>query len=249
MKPALQPSLAAESGDFCRKDYIYWPLSSNKRLMIDRVMGQVTGPDVLDIGCGEAGLYWALTYASKIKSMSFYDLDKDATDTLLRQLDEISPDYLERHFSDTVNYAKAQNVLAANISFDDLAISLIEKTHSVRPFNFRQDKSDERFDTILSLESLQVADTQEELSNQVANTASMLKSGGKILGIGWCYDRLDAETEMLIRLKSFGRLNPSARQYETAFAAAGLTVTQMETIVTTEIHNFSRAVIFSAEKK
>lgn len=228
---------------------MFWPLSANKRLMIDRVMGDVTGPDVLDLGCGEAGLYWALTYAARVKTLSFYDLDESATENLLRQLDDISPDYLERHFADTVRYAAGAGVIGANVSYDDLARALIEKTREIRAFDFRCDNGDSRFDTILSLESLQVADTQEQLSAQIRNAAAMLKQGGKILGIGWCYDRLDADTEMLIGLRSFGRLNPSAQHYQAAFTDAGLTVTRLETVPTPEIHNFGTSVIFCAEKR
>lgn len=234
----MQLNNAVEIGDFCRKEYIYWPLSSNKRLVFDRVIRHVNGGDVLDLGCGEAGLYWTMGYAGKVDRIDFLDRDAEAISSLKQQLEKWSPDHMDEHFSDTLAFIGADDR-------ETLAMDILEKTGSFLQDDFCNLPANAAYDTILCVESLHVADTQAGLNNSVLALSRHLKQSGRIMGISWMYDTLDDSTKALIGFGSFGALNPGETEFGEAFSNAGMTA-RIETVFTPEIHNFSKAVIFEA---
>lgn len=243
----MQLNNAVEIGDFCRKEYIYWPLSSNKRLVFDRVIRHVNGGDVLDLGCGEAGLYWALGYAQKVNSLSFYDINKDHLDALSAQLEKISPEDLDGNFSDTLEWLARENIIGAG-SHEFIAASMVEKTDVIKLYNFKEDQTERQFDTVLCIESLQVADTQDGLNALVVNAASLVKTGGQMIGISWRYNARTEHTDNLIAMQYDGLLNPDLSSFNIAFDEAGLDIEELCLVQTPDVSNYHNAILFRVRK-
>lgn len=217
--------------------------------MFDAVIRHVNGGDVLDLGCGEAGLYWALGYVEKAKSLSFYDINEEHLQTLSAQVESISPEYLENHFSETIDYLRENAFISPETNIENIAVKLIESVSDISKFNFQNSNSSQKFDTILCIESLQVTDNQEDLNNLIFNISKLLKDNGEILGISWRYNNFNEHTQHLVSLNYDGLLNPDENNFGMAFKNAGLTIHILQTVKTPDVNNYSEAIIFKVKKE
>ena len=244
----MQLKNAVEVGDFCRRDYIYWPLSSNKRLVFEELIRHVKGPDVLDLGCGEAGLYWSMGYVLDAGSINFYDINQSHLDGIAEQLESISPEAMEEHFQETVEYLRENAMVPDDVTYEELAAALVEKVDQIQCYNFKTDEPSKSFDTVLCVESLQVAHTQDELEINAANVAKLLKPGGQILGISWVYNQFNDHTKHLVSLQYDGMLNPTEENFDAAFTKVGLRKSILKTLDTPDINNYHKAVVYAYQK-
>ena len=243
----MQLKNAVEIGDFCRSDYIYWPLSSNKKLVFDEVIRRVKGGDVLDLGCGEAGLYWALGDTDKTDSVSFLDINEGHVQSISEQIEKISPDYLNENFGTTIDWLKEKSIVSHR-DITDLATDLIEKIDDVSVFDFQKQNPSKTYDTALCIESLQVADNQETLNSQVVNVSRFIRENGSLIGISWVYNEFNDHTQGLVNLKYDGLLNPDQDAFKKAFEYAGLQIIELKTVQTPDINNYHKAVVFHVTK-
>jgi len=243
----VQLKNTVEVGDVCLTDYIYWPLSSNKRLVFSEVTSLVQQGDVLDLGCGEAGVYWALGYADKARSLSFVDINKEHIKNTHEQIERLSPDYLSENFEESVDWLIEKNIIPSQ-GLDEVAINIIEKVDAVSVFDYQTESLSKAYDTVLCVESLHIADTQSEFNAQVEKISHLIKPGGNLVGISWRHNAVDANTQNLIHLKYDGQLNPDQEAFKEAFDKANLKIIELKTVSTPDINNYHEAIIFHVTK-
>ena len=122
---------------------------------------------------------------------------------------------LAENFGDTLEWLHDKEI--QNAEADEIALALIEKTVEIKKFDFKKDVPNRKFDIVLCIESLQVADNQEDLNRLTENAASLVRNGGKLIGLSWRYNARTDLTDNLIAMKYDGLLNPDIQSFETAF--------------------------------
>lgn len=225
--------------------YITLPISHIRKEKFRRILPVINGGDVLDLGCGYTGHYWALGYAHKIESLSFYDLVEENVHEQADNIEKLSPYSIEEHFSDTLDFLYQENLLHTGISTTDIANNIIGKTIDIRTFDFMVDKTDTQFDTIISMEGVEVADTYDQLLSTFRNVKTMLKPGGTFLGVTMAYDQILPGTQKHIDMRRDGRLNPGPEMLHQAFSETGWTLETAD-VFKTLTPNYEYAMFFVA---
>jgi cyclopropane fatty-acyl-phospholipid synthase-like methyltransferase len=225
--------------------YFYRPMSVMRAEKFSRILSQIKGGDVLDLGCGQAGHYWALAYAHRVNSISFYDVVEENIAEQLMSIENLSPEFIEENLMETVDYLRDKGYLPANLSLDEIAENIITKTKDIRVFDFVSDTVDKKFNYIMAMESIEIADTYDDFVQSLKNAKSMLKDDGLFLGIILPYDELLPFTQDAINIKREGVLNPGIEETKQAFAEAGLKLEALETYETLQ-PNYSTAICFYA---
>lgn len=226
--------------------YFFQPMSLMRREKFARILSKIKGGDVLDLGCGQAGHYWAIAYAHRVNSISFYDVVEENIAEQLMSIENLSPEFIEDNLMDTIDHLKNEGDLPANMSVEEIAENIITKTKDIRVFNFVTDNVDKKFDYIMAMESIEIADTYEDYVSSLKNAKSMLKDDGLFLGIILPYDKLLPFTQDAIDIMREGVLNPDVEETKKAFADAGLKLEALDTYQT-EQPNYSTAICFYAK--
>lgn len=209
-------------------EYIHRPLTLARREKFLQVVSRVRGGRVLDLGCGYTGHYWAMGYLSRAESISFYDAVSENISLQSQTIEQLSPDYIEAHLSDTVDFLKAHKLLPDEWDYSAIASNLIEKIEQILVFDFAKDTPNSKFDTVLALESLEIAESQLELERSCATAHALLKPGGQLIGLALPYTELLPQTAEAIALRREGSLNPDSQQLESALKLAGFEVSYLK---------------------
>lgn len=228
--------------------YIFRPLSHMRKEKFKRIVAAVEGGDVLDLGCGQAGHYWAMGYAHKAETLSFYDVVPENIDEQIASIETLSPSFIDEHFLETLDFLYAEHILPASQNAQTIAADIIGKTVDIQVFDFVKDNVDKQFDTVLAMESIEIADTYNDYVSSLRNAKSMLKPGGLFLGVILPYDELLPTTQEQIDIKREGILNPGVEQTRDAFSDAGWDLQRLETYKTLQA-NYEDAICFFARHK
>jgi SAM-dependent methyltransferase len=232
----------------CGVEYIYYPITAYRKLILKEVLSRVAGGDVLDLGCGQAGVYWSLAYATQSRSICYFDYLDENLAAINRQLSQLSPAFIEENFDETFQFLLENNLLPANCDTKELAENILHKVDLVKEYDFRLLSTSRKFDTIISIEAIECVASTDELNSTLAVCRDLLKSGGQLLGIVAKYDQFTARTQELIDTHFGGALNPDASALSAAFAHAGFEINQLKTVSTPELHNYSEAIIYDVRK-
>lgn len=228
--------------------YIFRPLSHMRREKFKRIVAAIEGGDILDLGCGQAGHYWAMGYAHKADSLSFYDVVPENIDEQINSIETLSPDFIDTHFQETLDFLYGENILPRDCDAQSIAADIITKTADIQVFDFVKDKVDRQFDNILAMESIEIADTYDDYVSTLRNAKGMLRLGGLFLGVILPYDELLPTTQEQIDIKREGILNPGVEQTRDAFSDAGWDLQRLETYKTLQA-NYEDAICFYARHK
>ncbi|MDE1171625.1 MAG: methyltransferase domain-containing protein [Verrucomicrobium sp.] len=225
--------------------YMFRPLSHMRREKFKRIVARVGGGDVLDLGCGQAGHYWAMGYAHKADSLSFYDIVPENIAEQQASIETLSPDFLAESFGETLGFLGAEGIIPQPVDPQSIAENIVGKTVDVRVFNFIHDKADRQFDFVMAMESIEIADTYAEFVSSLRTAKSLLKPGGLFLGVILPYDVLLPTTQEQISIKREGILNPRVEETRQAFSDAGWNLEALETYKTLQA-NYDEAICFYA---
>ncbi|MBN8550033.1 MAG: hypothetical protein J0M12_12015, partial [Deltaproteobacteria bacterium] len=92
----------AETGH-CDLDFIYQPPSRHREQVFRLLCQQITGGNVLDVGCGAVGHYWALAYAGRVSSFTLSDKDRGMIELEMQRIEMLTPDTLNVRFPGTLS--------------------------------------------------------------------------------------------------------------------------------------------------
>ncbi|MCX7997076.1 MAG: class I SAM-dependent methyltransferase [Patescibacteria group bacterium] len=227
----------------CYFDYIQNPISAYRKALFKKCIASITGGDVLDLGCGAVGHYWALGYVSRVNSYSLYDYSAETIAFQSQRIDEIEPFLLADKFGDTLAYLKKSALLPKNYPLHQLTADLIVKLRQVKKFDFLKDHPEHQFDHILAIESLECVQNLTQFKNGLRRTLRMLKPGGHLAMVVLHYDRITTHTEQLIQNKLEGRLNPDESSIQQVLRKLPHKRFRIESIAQTHIENYSQATI------
>lgn len=225
--------------------YIFRPLSHMRREKFKRIVGRIEGGDILDLGCGQAGHYWAMGYAHKADSLSFYDVVDENIAEQISNIETLSPEFIDTHFTETLDFLYGEKILPRDIGATEIAQNIVGKTVDIQVFDFVNSKVDRQFDTILAMESVEIADSYEDFVKTLKNVKTMLRPGGLFLGVTLPYDELLPTTQEQIDIRREGILNPGVEETRQAFTDAGWFLERLETYKTLQ-PNYEDAICFYA---
>ena len=225
--------------------HLFQSLSWMRGEQFRRVVSRVEGPDVLDLGCGFTGYYWAMGYAHKANSISFYDVVPENIEALTNYIEMLSPEDVEANFSETIEFLRDESIIPANMSAEEIVENLISKTADIQVFDFLSDQTNQAFDTVMALQAIEINDTYEEFVQSLNNVKTMLKPGGQFIGIILPYDEVLPITADEIAIRKEGRLNPKYDDVVKAFKESDLELSEIDTFDTKQ-YNYRTAIVFRA---
>lgn len=235
------------SNDFCALPTDF-PLTLYGQKIFREVIRRIDGDDVLDLGCGTVGHYWAMGYMQRVKSITYADYCEENIDLLSTTLARLTPDFLQFHYEDTIQFLQAEQLLSPTVTYEAIAEQLITTCAHTMVADFKQDLSFlGTFDTVLALESIECVDTQEEFFHVVSTIYRLLKPNGTFVGIITPYDSKNAYTQMFIDRGVEGNLNPQRADVEATFQQAQFEHITVQTLAT-GIYNYSQALVIHATK-
>lgn len=232
----------------CANEYICLPISKFRKKLFAEIINSINGGNVLDLGCGQTGLYWALGYAERVDSISLIDYHEANIRVINRQLNEFSPTVIREKFGDTFDFLKSNAILSKQSSEDNMAEAILEKVTMVDTLDFMNMHFQEQFDFILSIESVECVNNYTELKQVLRNCHQALTPKGRLLGVSPKYDHNTESTRDLIRVKLEGMLNPDEQILSAAFKESGFAISFVTTIQTPEIVNYSQSIIYDVRK-
>lgn len=227
-------------------EYIHRPLTQARREKFRRVCAKVRGGRVLDLGSGYTGHYWALGYLSRAQSISFYDAVEENVALQRQTIDQLSPEYISSYLHPTVQFLKEEHLLPTEWSNEQIATDLLSKVETIEVFDFARDTAATMFDTVLALESIEIAESVEELHRSVATARSLCRVGGQFVGLALPYTELLPTTSEAIALRREGRLNPGLEELREAITRSGFRLVGLETYET-GTPNYPQGIVFDAE--
>ena len=234
------------SNDFCATPTNF-PLTKHGQMIFREVIRNIAGGDVLDLGCGSVSHYWALGYVWRVKSVTGVDYSEASIASLSSTLATLTPEFLQSHYEDTIQFLQAVQLLNPTLAYDELAERLIT-TCTCQVADFKQDLSFlGTFDYVLALESIGCVDTQEEFLQVVQNIHRLLTPKGVFVGVITPYDTKDQYTRMFIEQGVEGNLNPQLDDVEAAFIRARFQQVDVKPIAT-RIYNYSQSLVVHATR-
>ncbi|HVO29077.1 MAG TPA: hypothetical protein VMT81_03795 [Candidatus Paceibacterota bacterium] len=222
-------------------------MTKHSQELFKHLIRHVVGADVLDIGCGEIGYYWAMAYAHKVRSISFCDKNALNLKHLQRALDIFSPEFIAEYHADTMDFLKKEHIVPENYAFAAVAEDLLSKIKSIATCDFTKLGGTSRFDTILSVEAIECVDALSEFRNAMRSVYAVLNPGGLFLMAITPYDKMTDKVREYIDSGVEGKLNPGIVAAESELKSAGFTLETMETLPT-GIDNYSTTIIVKAKK-
>jgi len=209
-------------------EYLKEGISPFKELIFKQLLSRIAAGSVLDLACGEAGIYWALGYITRAESLAFSDHNPRFLANLERQLENVDPESLEEEYGQTIAFLREQNFFPASTSSLELATQITEKAQRLINYDFLSSKKlDEEFDHVLSIGGLGCLDSTEQLYRAVSNIRSLIKGGGTFSGCVSPYSETTEYVNHLIANKMEGRLNPGMSQLKEAFEQNSFTVQEI----------------------
>jgi 2-polyprenyl-3-methyl-5-hydroxy-6-metoxy-1,4-benzoquinol methylase len=245
-EPAAVVEVACMMHDYGVFDYIYEPPQEFKQAVFKHLITRITHGQVLDLGCGKAGLYWSLGYIQRVEQVTFFDYWAENIEFLHTSLNELSGVQLEKDYEAVVSFLQAQQLLTNPFSYEALAEELVTKIVDIQPFDFLSDSTQERYDVVLCLQSLECVNNQEELGCALTTTRKLLKPDGVCLGSVLRYRQRSDFTDKLIAAKLDGQLNPTAELLEHALLKSGFQQISLQKIAVPE-QNYHELLLFTAE--
>ena len=235
------------SNDFCALPTDF-PLTKYGQMIFREVIRKITGDDVLDLGCGSVGHYWALGYMGRVKSITCVDSSAANIDLLTSTLATLTPEFLQFYYDDTIQFLQAEQFLPANSTYEELAEQLITTCTRALVADFKQDLSFlGTFDTVVALEAIECVDTQEEFLHVVRAIHQLLRPGGVFAGVITPYDTKNAYAQMFIDRGVSGNLNPQLADVKAALLQADFQQVQVRPMAT-HIYNYSQSLLIYAIK-
>jgi SAM-dependent methyltransferase len=232
--------------DFGVFDYIYEYPQELKQIVFARVIAQITHGDVLDLGCGKAGLYWSLGYIQHVEQVSLFDYWEDAVVFLRESINKLSGHEVEKDYSLVISFLKKQQLLQDPCSYEALAEALAAGIVDVQPFDFLTARVPDRYDFVLCLQSLECVRNSAELDTALATVRTLLRPGGRCLGTVLRYQQAGEFTEKLIAAKLDGVLNPTADMLQDALQRNGFQHISLQKVAITG-QNYYELLLFSAD--
>lgn len=227
-------------------DYIYEPPQQLKQAVFMHLITKITHGQVLDLGCGKAGLYWSLGYIQRVELVTFFDYWAENIAFLYRSINELSGVQLEKEYGAVVSFLQAQQLLSVPFSYEAFAEELVTKIVDIQRFDFLSESTQERYDAVLCLQSLECVNTQDELDRALTMIRKLLKPGGMCLGSVLRYQQRSIFTDKLIAAKLDGALNPTAEQLHHALLKNGFEQISLHNIAATG-QNYHELILFTAE--
>ena len=234
--------------DSCYFDFIYEPITPFRKLIFEKLVSKVKGQKILDLGCGQVGHYWALGYCGKIQTVDFLDYHDSNIQILSEKIATLDPLVVEENFSDTIKFLHDSKIIN-NQNYQEIAFNLVSKIQHQEVFNFLKDQWNQKYDTVLAIESLECVNTEEEFILALNNTAKLLKPNGKLLALVLRYKVGDDYTNKLISDKMEGSLNPDQEKLKKLFQKSNLELSWIQTIYVPELHNYPEAIFLEAQLK
>ncbi len=230
-------------------DYIYVPPQELKQAVFTHLITKITHGQVLDLGCGKAGLYWSLGYIQRVEQVTFFDYWTENIAFLHTSLNELSGAQLEKDYGAVVSFLQEQQLLTIPFSYEALAEELVTKIVDIQPCDFLSasaQECQERYDVVLCLQSLECVNNQDELDRALTTIRKLLKPDGMWLGSVLRYQQRSAFTDKLIAAKLDGKLNPTAELLENALLKSGFQQINVQKIAVPG-QNYHELLLFTAE--
>lgn len=236
------------SSNLCGIEYIYYPITAYRKLILKDVLSKVQAGDVLDLGCGQAGVYWSLAYAPKCRTICFFDYYNENLGELNRQLTSMSPEFIQENFADTYQFLIESGLIAAEYTSEQLAADILRKVDLIQQYDYRLLSTSRTFDTIISIEAIECVSSIDEFLSVLQVCYSLLKPRGQLLGVCSRYDQFNERTQELVDMRFGGALNPDEDELKESFIKSGFRLEDIRTVSTPELHNYSEAIIFDVRK-
>ena len=163
-------------------DYISEPPHELKQAIFTHLIRKIAHGKILDLGCGKAGLYWSLGYIQRVEQVAFFDYWAENVAFLLTSLNDLSGTQLEKDYSAVVSFLQARQFFTPPFSYEALAEELATKIVDIQPFDFLADDTQERYNFVLCLQSLECVSNQDELDRALITIRKLLMPGGVCLG-------------------------------------------------------------------
>jgi SAM-dependent methyltransferase len=227
-------------------DYIFEPPQELKQAVFTQLLPKITHGQVLDLGCGKAGLYWSLGYIQRVEQVTFFDYWDENIAFLHAALNVLSGAQLEKDYGAVISFLREQQLLASPCSYEALAEELVTKIVDIQPFDFLTECTQECYDIVLCLQSIECVSTPDELDRALTTIRKLLKPRGVCLGSILRYQQRSAFTDKLIAAKLDGALNPSAELLEDALLKSGFQQINLHRIAAPGQH-YHELILFTAE--
>ncbi|HEY4383070.1 MAG TPA: class I SAM-dependent methyltransferase, partial [Ktedonobacteraceae bacterium] len=245
-EPATIIEVTSMIDDYGVFDYIYEPPHELKQAVFTHLMTKITHGQILDLGCGKAGLYWSLGYIQRVEQVTFFDYQAEHVAFLHTALNELSAEQIEKDYGAVVSFLQAHQLLTPLCSYEALAEELVTKIVDIQPFDFLSDLTQERYDVVLCLQSIECVNTQDELDQALQTIRKILKPGGVCLGSVLRYQQSSHFTEKLIAAKLDGTLNPTVEQFQHALLKNGFQQINLQRLAITG-QQYHELLLFTAE--
>lgn len=211
-------------------DYIFSPLNEGRKTKFQKLFGKIHWKHILDLWSGYAGFYWALSYIEKIKTLDFFDFFQENINTLEEMLDEVSPEYLEKNFSETIHFLQEKWFVNSNTSYENIAQYFLEKVQEIKKFDFFDALPKNKYDTILSSEVIECVETEAEFEIGIQNIYNALSDKWEFIGNILHYFQKNSITEQLIEHKQEWKLNPDKNLLNFYLKKVGFNKIELEEI-------------------
>lgn len=224
--------------------YIDEPITSYRKTIFDKLIRQISGGSVCDLGSHAIGHYWALGYAERVDEYSLYDISKEAL--LLQQqiYDNISPGFLEEAYADTLDFLHSEGLAQDNTVLH--AYELQDKLEDITRFDFLQDIPERQFNWVIAIESLEIVENLDELYQSFRTAKQLLiPENGTLLAVVLPYEDHDDGVACLCQAGLEGLLNPSSKMVHDVLAETGFTSVNIDN-VQTNMRNYSHAHFITA---
>ncbi|MBA3823055.1 MAG: class I SAM-dependent methyltransferase [Ktedonobacterales bacterium] len=226
--------------------YILAPPTPLRRAKFQHLRRYVQGGAVLDLGCGESGLYWALGYVSDIDRLHLADVNPQFVATIRQQIDLLDPLLLEAAFGATLAWlgTLAEGLPHTAAFAERLLDALAPPTviDMLRPF------ADAAYDTIISLEAVECVADATAFLTALRHSYAALRPGGVLVGDLLRYAEPDAIVQELIAQGLEGQVNPDAAQLHTALQVAGFDAITMAQDHTSGAGNRATCLFYTARR-
>ncbi|MBA3823056.1 MAG: hypothetical protein H0X24_04005 [Ktedonobacterales bacterium] len=215
-----------------------------KRHVFREVLAPIGGGDVLDLGCGPVGHYWALGYITRAASLTYADRSPTYLADLAAQIDACTPAWLLEQFALPLAFLAAERGVPMAALAQDLAAAFAEKPMRSLPCDFTTDDLGGPYDAILSVEGISCAHDGAHLVAIAQRMRAALRPDGACLGVWLRFGHRDAYVQSLIAQGLESAYNPSPEEMREAFAAAGFADITVTTATFPENGNYAEAVCY-----
>jgi hypothetical protein len=181
-----------------------------------------------------------------VEQVTFFDYWAENIAFLHTSLNELSGVQLAQDYAAVVSFLQAQQLLTTPFSYEALAEELVTKIVDIRPFDFLSGSTQELYDVVLCLQSIECVNTHDELDQVLKTIRKLLQTGGVCLGSVLRYQQRSSFTDRLIAAKLDGRLNPTAELLENALLKNGFQQINLHKIAI-PAQNYHELLLFTAE--